>query len=216
MGFGQLRLIAPADHLSAEALMLAHGSHDVLEQAGIYASFDEAVSDIDLLISTTAKKRSAKVDYLSLEALPGFLAGKGTTVKKAGILFGTEESGLPNDLIRQSDLAMTIPLATTYPSLNLAQAVMITAYELGKSNVSHPEKNSAVDTADPSSAGWKELRERMSTILEEAGIKEGSPLFHRILERSAHLDETDIHLLHSVSARVAALLQKKKEGQQDE
>ena len=60
MGFLNLRLIDPCDHLGDQARMLAHGSHDVLEGAVVFKDFEEAVSDLDLVVCTTAKERTAK------------------------------------------------------------------------------------------------------------------------------------------------------------
>ncbi len=202
MGFSELRLISPCDHLGAEARMLAHGANEILEKAKVFSSFEKSVEDADLIIATTSKKRSAKVDYIPVRDLPGLILEKGNTVKKTAILFGTEESGLPNELIRKADLAMTIPLMTDYPSLNLSQAVMITAYELSPLFI-----YSSKDFAnDKEIKGWKELRERTTVILKQIGIPEGSPLFHRILERTAMLGETDLNLLHSVTAKLFPLL----------
>ncbi|MFZ5940116.1 MAG: TrmH family RNA methyltransferase [Bacteroidota bacterium] len=207
MGFRELRLIDPCDHLSAEALMLAHGAHEILREARVFPGYDEATAGLDLVICTTAKQRSAKVDYISVKDLPGLIRAKGNTLKRIGILFGTEESGLPNELIRRSDLAMTIPLATAFPSLNLSQAVMITAYELSGIEAG------AVETEDAGAGvqGWKELKDRVDLMLNESGIPEGSPLYHRIMERMARLGETDIHLLHSVTSRLLKYFPDKEE-----
>ncbi len=134
MGFKHLRLINPCDHLGEEAFMLGHGSHDILESALLYDTFEQAVSDLDMVICTTAKGRSAKHDYHSSREIQHLLDNKKEDLGKVGILFGTEESGLPNALILKSDMAMSIPMAGGYPSLNLAQAVMISAYELSPLN----------------------------------------------------------------------------------
>ena len=134
MGFDELRLIQPCDHLSEEALMMAHGSHDVLRNAVVHNSFEEATATLDLVICTTAKGRTAKHDYHSSRDLRELLKSKAGMLSRVGILFGTEESGLPNSLVLKSDLAMSIPMAATYPSLNLAQSVMVTAYELSPLN----------------------------------------------------------------------------------
>jgi len=206
MGFSKLRLIDPCDHLGSEARMFAHGSHEILEQARVFSTFREAVQDIDLVICTTAKSRSAKVDYIPLPELTERIREKGNTTGKVAILFGTEESGLPNELIRQSDLAMTIPMATSFPSLNLSQAVMVTAYELA---ALIEEKNTASPHPDQAKS-WKELKERSQQLLIRTGIEEGTPLFHRIMERIALMGETDINLLHSVTARLVAILEEEK------
>ena len=198
MGFRHLRLIDPCDHLGEEARMLAHGSHDVLENALIYNTFSEASLDIDLVICTTAKERTTKHDYYSSREFGEFLINKKDQLEKVGILFGTEESGLPNQLILETDMAMSIPMAGTYPSLNLAQSVMVTAYELS-------QINELIKPGSPqfkSGEGWGELKNQAKQLLTDAGIPEGSPLFHRIMERLATTGANDIPLFLSVIKRV--------------
>lgn len=198
MGFSHLRLIGPCNHLNEEARMLAHGSHDILESAIVFDSFNEATSDLDLVVCTTAKERSAKHDYYSTREFGQFLENKTALLEKVGILFGTEESGLPNQLILQSDLAISIPMAGGYPSLNLAQAVMITAYELSPLN----QLEKPGQTLSKSGEGWGELKIQAQRLLADSGIPEGNPLFHRIMERMATVGANDIPLFLSVIKRI--------------
>lgn len=198
MGFNELRLIEPCDHLSEEALMLAHASHDVLRSAKIYKDFETAVGDLDLVVCTTAKRRTAKHDYHSSKDLAALLLKKQEHLSRVGILFGTEESGLPNELVLKSDLAMSIPMAASYPSLNLAQSVMITAYELSQLN----QLEKPGEPLEKSGEGWGTLKKQTLELLFQAGIPEGSPLYHRILERLATVEANDIPLFLSVLARI--------------
>jgi tRNA/rRNA methyltransferase len=198
MGFKHLRLIAPCDHLSDEARMLAHGSHDILESARLFDDFDSAVADLDLVVCTTAKERSAKHDYHSSRSIRKQLENKKEDLNKVGLLFGTEESGLPNALILKSDMAMSIPMTGSYPSLNLAQAVMITAYELSPLNQLAKPGAPISKTGE----GWGTLKRQSAQLLQEAGIKEGTPLYHRIMERMATLSANDIPLFLSVISRI--------------
>ena len=206
MGFGHLRLIDPCDHLNEEALMLAHGSHDLLHAARLFDTFEEAVADLDLLVATTAKGRTAKHDYHPVRELAGILENRRSHLEKVGILFGTEESGLPNELILKADLAMTIPMAAGYPSLNLAQSVMVTAYELSSMNpLSQPG-----ETIQKSGEGFGALKKQVRRLLQDAGIPEGSPLYHRIMERIALAGPVDIPLFLSVLNRLNQLNQKEE------
>ena len=200
MGFNHLRLIKPCDHLSEKALMLAHGSHEVLRSASVFDDFESAVAGLELVICTTAKKRTAKHDYHSSRQFRDFLENKTDRLQKVGILFGTEESGLPNELILKSDMAMSIPMAGHYPSLNLAQSVMITAYELSPLN----QLEKPGQTLSKSGEGWGELKYQTKQLLMNAGILEGSPLFHRIIERLSTAGSNDIPLFLSVISRINA------------
>jgi tRNA/rRNA methyltransferase len=198
MGFSQLRLIEPCNHLGDEARMLAHGSGDILENAGVFDSFSEAVTDLDLLVCTTAKERTAKHDYHSSREIMDLLGRKAGSLGRSGILFGTEESGLPNSLVLKSDLAMSIPMAASYPSLNLAQAVMITAYELSALNLLDKPGQSLSKSGE----GWGTLKRQMRLLLQEIGIEEGTPLHHRIIERMSTAGASDIPLFLSVISRL--------------
>ncbi len=198
MGFSLLRLIDPCDYLGDEARMLAHGSHHILENASVHKTFEEAVGDLDLVICTTAKGRTAKHDYHSSRDIRQLIEDKSGHLERVGILFGTEESGLPNHLILQSDLAMSIPMNTTYPSLNLGQAVMIIAYELSPLNELALPGQKQVKSGE----GWGELKKQSLLLLDEAGIKEGTPLFHRIMERLSTIGANDIPLFLSVLKRI--------------
>lgn len=198
MGFRHLRLIAPCDHLGEEARMLAHGSHEILESALVYDDFEQAASDLDLVVCTTAKGRTSKHDYHSSRDIREQLEKKKEQLQQVGILFGTEESGLPNSLVLKSDLAMSIPMSVSYPSLNLAQAVMISAYELSPLN----QLSIPGEAVEKSGEGWGTLKRQASKLLRDAGIMEESPLYHRIMERLATLSATDIPLFLSVLSRI--------------
>lgn len=206
MGFNDLRLVDPADHLTAEAKMFAHGSHEILEQCKVYNSFDESIKDIDFIICTSAKQKSAKVVYLPSNHLGNFLKEKLPLVNKFAVVFGSEESGLPNFIILKSNIGVTIPMALNYPSLNLAQAVMIIAYELSlseQSNISVPNESQTDST-------WNQLQKRSSYILDEIGIKPSTPLYHRILERMSFMKASDARLAHSISSKLFEQLRKDK------
>lgn len=198
MGFRHLRLIDPCDHLSDEAMMLAHASHEILQSAELFNDFESAVADLDLLICTTAKGRTTKHDYHSSRDLTALLSNKSKQLEKVGILFGTEESGLPNDLILKSDMAMSIPMAGSYPSLNLAQSVMVTAYELSQLNSLEKPGEALVKSGE----GFGTLKKQTKQLLWQAGISEGTPLYHRILERLSTVDANDIPLFLSVLSRI--------------
>lgn len=198
MGFSSLRLIQPCDHLGNEARMLAHGSNHILENAAVYETFEEAVQDLDLVICTTARGRTAKHDYHSSREIRGLIEKKADHLNRVGILFGTEESGLPNTLILKSDLAMSIPMKSSYPSLNLGQAVMLTAYELSPLNELFKPGQEMVKSGE----GWGELKNQTEQLLEAVGISKGTALYHRIVERLSTIGANEIPLFLSVIKRI--------------
>ena len=202
MGFSDLRLVSPADHLSEEARMLANGSTDILEKAEIFSSFEKALEGLDLSVATTAGKRQVRVEYSPVDRLPELLRIKGKSVHKAGIVFGREESGLTNEEIRLCDMVSSVPLAQSYPSLNLGQAVMIYAYTLSGFV---PAKDTERNTVTADREGFREMMDKLRVILTEMGVDKTPALYNRLLERCACLGEDDIHLVLSVIKRYMSL-----------
>lgn len=194
MGFNDLRLVNPANHLADKAKWLAHGSISVLEKAKLFTSFEAAVADLDFIIGTTAKKRSARYDYYRPEVAKEILFSKSGVVSKAGIVFGREESGLKNHELAQCDIASSIPLKNQYPSINLAQSVMLYAYvfsELPKEAEKHKTIN-----LHPTPL-YRELKENAKSILAKINIEKDSVMYGRMMERLATANEDDVRLFLS-------------------
>lgn len=194
MGGNQLRLVNPkANHLSDPAKWLAHGSQDVLDETIVFERFSDAIADLDYTIATTAKRRSASFDYYTPTQAKSFILNKGTSIKKLGIVFGCEESGLANEDIRLCDMVSYVPLAAPYPSINLAQSVMIYAYEFSE------EKASEIHEilTDQSAVPYREVKNQVNHLLQTVGIYESTNLHRRIRERLATASSTDIHLILS-------------------
>ena len=208
MGFTQMRLVNPCDHLSIDAKMLAHASIEILEQAKLYPNLSEALEGLDLSVATTAKKRDARAEVHANSELPGIIGEKGDMVNKLGIVFGREEWGLSNDEIRLCDIASTIPLKQTYPSLNLSQAVMIYAYTLADlpeekagGRVS-PAGGEKTIPADPTHDEFRVMMDKSAQLLRKLEIDSSPALYNRILERIALLREEDVHLILSILGRL--------------
>ena len=193
MGFTDLRLVNPCDYLDTKARMLAHASHDVLENAKVFSSLKDAITDLDFTIAATAKQRWVKLDVIPSNEILSFFKSKENTISKVGIVFGREESGLTNDEISLCSRASTIPLAASYPSINLAQSVMIFAYSL--SEISKSKSNDDVEEINPES--FISLKGKVTEMLRIAGITPDTLIYGRILERLTNLNANYIRLLHS-------------------
>ena len=199
MVFKNLRLVNPCEYQVVKDLMLAHGSHDILENAEVFNSLEDALIDIDFAIATTAKQRWVKQNVIPIDELKSFLLEKEESVSRVAIVFGREESGLTNDEISLCDRSTTVPLNEPFPSLNLAQAVMVFAFSLTtlKSQQQTTENKSATGNR-----GYKPLKKRIIKILNQIGIPKTNLVHGRILERLSETSDEDVNLLHSVSAKV--------------
>lgn len=204
MGFSELWLINPTNHLADEARWLAHASNEILNNALIFSSLEEAAAETDLLIATTAKARNSNQDYIDAENLQDFIVQKEDTIETLGIVFGREESGLSSDEMKLCDAATTLNMATTYPSLNLSQAVMLFAYLLSRNSATASEIKKAENDE-----GFRKMKANIIQLLHHVGFNDTHPILQRMKERLSFLNGKDMNLLHSAVVKINKKLLKK-------
>jgi tRNA/rRNA methyltransferase len=192
MGFSELILVNPCHYLDGPARWLAHGSAEILENAAVFTTLKEAVSGFDFVVGTTAKRRSVKYDYCTISDLPELLNAKGDSIERSALVFGREESGLKNEELKLCDLVTTVPLKTVNPSLNLAQAVMLYAWELSQATVRESKTSQGSNRMS-----LKVLSGKVRIVLTKSGFDENSLIFSRFMERVSIMGENDLQLLHS-------------------
>ena len=129
-GLTEMRLVAPRDGWpNPSAGPAASGADIVLEEAQVYDSVAAAVADCPHVYATTVRKRGVTKPVLTPDAAAREIhAGPG----KSAILFGPERSGLETDDVALSRTIVTVPINPEFGSLNLAQAVILVAYEWSK------------------------------------------------------------------------------------
>ena len=133
MGLSNLVLVNPqCDRHSQEARQMAVHAQDVLDNAVIVNSLPEALTGCQRAIATTARSRSLPTVLQSpREGLPWLLAPN----TPSALIFGPEARGLSNSELKYAQKFVGIPAHPDYPSLNLAQAVAVCAYELYQSSL---------------------------------------------------------------------------------
>jgi len=194
MGFRNIWLVNPKVEISGKAEWVAHGSLDILQNARQFRTFEEAIKPLDFVIGSTAKKRRIKQDYHSVEKISSLLADKGNTIKKVGILFGREESGLTNDELNHCDLLCFIPMATSYPSLNLGQAVMIVCATLFRTL----NKNPTLESSEPADdLKFRAFISEADKMLKSVGLDKNPNIHQRMLERLTQSSKEDMNLYFS-------------------
>ena len=139
MGLSQLYLVQPRDFPSDEALKMAAGAKDAVEQAIVVDSVYEAVKDCSLVIATTARVRGHDLPALNPEKMAQAL---NTAAKKApvALIFGPERMGLFNQDLVFAKYRVTIPANPEYSSLNIAAAVQTLSYEIYKDSCKQQTK----------------------------------------------------------------------------
>src|SRR6476620_1950025 len=128
MGVSTLRLVRPCAYDPVRLEGIAHDTWDVIDRIEHFDDFDAAVADCVRLVGFTARRRAAKWQIFD----PRTAAQDALAYSADGriaLVFGREDSGLPNEILDRVHAAVTIP-TTSHASLNLAQAVLIALYEL--------------------------------------------------------------------------------------
>ncbi|CUS47276.1 MAG: tRNA (cytidine32/uridine32-2'-O)-methyltransferase TrmJ [Idiomarinaceae bacterium HL-53] len=147
MGLTDLVLVEPEEMPEGKAQALAAGATDVLANAKIVATLDEAIADCQLVMATSARNRT--LDWPMLDPRE---AGEKAVVEgasgKVALVFGREASGLTNEELQKSQFHTHIPANPEYSSLNLAMAVQTLSYEvrmawLQKQRTEQPQQTSA-------------------------------------------------------------------------
>lgn len=205
MGFNKLRLAAPkCNHQEGKARALAHQSKDILDTAEIFEDLETALHDIDFSIACTARHRKRKRHYIDSNLLFSHLDEKRALFKKIAIVFGGETSGLNAKDIDRCDLLTTIPLATTKPSLNLAQAVMIYSYSLSafSDKTTLQTKDHRIEEADFSEFQYQLLLGKIKETLDLMKIPNPRPIFRNISYAMARMGKDDLFLVQEIRKRI--------------
>ena len=129
MGLHHLYLINPRLFPDPQADAMAAGADDVLRDAVVCSSIDEALNGVAYTVALTARLRDISIEVKTpRDAMP--LVLQQATTQPVALLFGTEMSGLTNEEIGKAQLLVNIPAHPEFSSLNIAAAVQVVAYEL--------------------------------------------------------------------------------------
>lgn len=159
MGLQHLCLVAPKQLPDEQALALSAGATDVVEQAEIVSSFEEAIADCTLVIGTSARSRHLKITPIQpracgektiqhLDMLNHLSQDAENSVDKVAIVFGRERVGLTNPELLKCHYHLNIPANPDYSSLNLAMAVQLVCYEIRMAWLNHNAPLNTIDSDD--------------------------------------------------------------------
>jgi len=129
-GLAEMRLVAPRDGWpNPDAGPAASGADVVLEQAQLFDSVEEAIADCSTVFASTVRRRDLVMPVLAPAEMAGQIAA---APERSAILFGPERSGLETEEVALANAIVTVPINPEFASLNLAQAVILLAYEWSK------------------------------------------------------------------------------------
>ncbi len=138
--FYDLRLVKPRDGWPNPAAMpMAAGGSEIIKNAMVFESLADATHDVSFMVAASARRRDLPIKSVNPRAAarmllaqapdPSVFLAKKEKGFRTAILFGPEASGLDNNEVVLADVLVTAPLNPAYPSLNLAQAVLLMAWE---------------------------------------------------------------------------------------
>lgn len=133
-GLTEMRLVAPRDGWpNPKAVAMASGAAGrVLDRARVYPTLAEAMEGVELAFATTARGRElSKPVHTPQSAMETARAYHG----RVAIIFGPERAGLENEDVARANAIVTVPVNPDFPSLNLAQAVLLMGYEWGRDDL---------------------------------------------------------------------------------
>jgi tRNA/rRNA methyltransferase len=210
-GLSKLRLVKPVQGWPNEkARIMAAGADRVLDGAALYESLAAAIGDCSYVLATTARNHDQAKPVVSAQQGAEILAPKVANGETIAIVFGRERIGLENHEVGRADAILTLPVNPAFASLNLAQAVVIVAYEWFKLTMGGELPFSAPDKSPPApkqqlDAFMSDLERELDTIEfyrphEKRGVM--SVNLRNIFNRMQPTEQ-DIRTLHGIMMALA-------------
>jgi tRNA/rRNA methyltransferase len=209
-GLGQLRLVNPRpDWRSDRSRAAASGADGVLERAHVFATFAEAIADLGAVYATTARPRGVAKDVTGPRAAIAGARAVASAAGSVGFAFGRERIGLTNEEVALCNAIVTLPVDPTFPSLNLAHAVLVVAYEWRLSGLAAEAEGLPFQAELPPPAEKADLVglfEHLEAALDDTGFfrpaenRDHMVLALRAMLQRANLTAQDVRTLRGVIA----------------
>ncbi len=220
-GLERMRVVAPRDGWpSPQAVALASGAGRVLDGAQIYDDVQGAVADCEYVFATTARGRELTKPVFTPEAAMAEARARVASGQRVAVLFGPERAGLENDDITRANAIVTVPVNPDFPSLNLAQCVLLLGYEWrrqtvpGKDVVHHMARTDWANGAEIEALG-DHFESRLSDAgffyppEKVAGMKEGL----RNMWTRLNMTKAEVQTLHGMLRQIAYKLRQQERGE---
>lgn len=206
MGLSKLYLVAPKEYPAEKAVWRAAGALDVLDNAVVVETLDEALEGCGFVVGTSARERRIPWPLVNPREC-GEKAIHEAGTHEVAIMFGREDRGLTNEELHRCHYHVHIPASEDYSSLNLAAAVQVIAYELRMAWLAHKEgKAPSYDDWDVPPAKVEAMEryfEHLQETLEKLGFLEpGNPRqtmtrLRRLYSR-IRMDEMELSIMRGV------------------
>lgn len=205
-GLRELSIVDPRDGWpNPKAVAMASGAEAILDRARVVDTLRAATGELHLLYAATARSRDMIQRVLTPRAAAAEMRAAVAAGQRVGVLFGPERSGLTTDDVAEAQAVIAVPLNPEFSSLNLAQAVLLVAYEWYQAAVvTAPERFDSGDSAPAEKQGVDYFVDRLERDLDAAGYfptEEQRPTMRRnlvnLLNR-ARVTQQELRTLHGV------------------
>ncbi len=171
-GLDRMRIVDPRDGWpNPKANAMASGAGRVLDNAGLFQTVPEALGDCTYVFATTARGRGLTKPVMTPERAMEHARALMAQGQKVGIMFGPERAGLENEDVARANAIISVPVNPEFPSLNLAQCVLLVAYEWRRlATDTLPEVMEMAKTEFAEAIEVEKLGDHFEQRLEEAGF----------------------------------------------
>ncbi|MCB2111090.1 MAG: RNA methyltransferase [Defluviimonas sp.] len=206
-GLSHMRLVDPRDGWpNPRAVAMASGAAGrVLDHAGVFSALPEATADCGFVFATTARGRDLTKPVMTPERAMEHTRALMATGQKVAVLFGPERAGLQNEDVARANALISVPVNPDFPSLNLAQAVLLCAYEWRRQiDATPPEVLALAGTEHAVAGDVARLADHYEERLQAAGFffpdhkAPAMKLTLRNLWSRMPLTRADVQTLHGV------------------
>ena len=211
LGFSRLDLVRPRNFPSEEAGWFAHGAEDILSRVTVHPTLAEALKDKSVVIGTTRRTGKKRGPVYPVRDAAERIRRLSES-NRVALLFGKEDRGLTNEETAECSFMIRIPASPENPSFNLAQAVLIIAYELFSTDRTSSPLPAMITTEELSG-----LFQRVRKIMEMAGYtpkgirddeKGIMADLKRLISRAA-ITGREARMLHGIVSQIEESLGKK-------
>lgn len=205
-GLDELRLVNPRDGWpSASAITMDAGALERMQPVRVFSTLAESIADLHYVVATTARPRDMVKPVFTPRAAASEIVTRTVSNQKTGIVFGAERMGLINDDIALCHAIATIPCNPAFSSFNLAQAVLLMAYEWMAQNDQTPGRVlDAGDSFPATQDKCEEFLSRLESELEQRGFfrtEEIRPAMKRNIRNlfiRAGITDQEVRTLHGI------------------
>ncbi|KNG95018.1 RNA methyltransferase [Pseudaestuariivita atlantica] len=205
-GLDAMRLVSPRDGWPNPAsVAMASGAGRLLDEARLCKTTADALADMDFTFATTARPRGLTKDVYTPEAAMQAARDRIAAGQRVAVLFGPERAGLENDDVARANAIISVPVNPAFPSLNLAQCVLLTGYEWRRASEEAPAVAQELAGTEWANGDEREhLALHFEDRLGEAGFffpeakEEGMKQNLRNMWSRMPLTRADVQMLHGM------------------